>query len=188
MAQIGLFGVFFDFCGYFRGLLFQLQTPEKTLFETFLRFRARRARTPVNGRSGRKPFDPTFLRMLLRPARLRTAPADACRMKDFQLPLHSRSFSSRIGVVSARKNFPCPSFPWLFLAFIKGNLKITKDFLPLPNPHKLSRKRQRKHQNDQGNSSSRIHQGKKKEKTRKRRTGLGHLRATMFVCDMLVLI
>ena len=63
---------------------------------------------------------------------------------------------------------PCPSFPWFF-GFIKENLKITKDFLSLPNPQNPW-KRQRKHQNCQGNSSSRIYQGNQKNQGKE---GLG---------------
>ena len=44
-----------------------------------------------------------------------------------------------------------------FLVFIKENRKITKDFLSLPNPQNPW-KRQRKHQNNQENSSLQIYQ------------------------------
>ena len=60
-------------------------------------------------------------------------------------------------------------FPWFFV-FIKENLKMTKDFLFPPHPQNPW-KRQRKHQNNQGNSSSRVYQGNRRKKPRKRRTG-----------------
>ena len=57
--------------------------------------------------------------------------------------------------------FPCPSFPWFFLVLIKENLRITKDLLSLPNPPNPW-KRQRKPQNNQGNSLLKIDQGNPK--------------------------
>ena len=58
-------------------------------------------------------------------------------------------------------------FPWfLVLVFIKENLKITKDFLSLPNPQNPW-KRQRKHQN---NHSLQIYQGNPKNQGKE---GLG---------------
>ena len=60
IPKIGLFRAFFDFFGYFRGLF--LQTPKKTLFETFWGFRARRPATepgkPPNPENTKKNTNP----------------------------------------------------------------------------------------------------------------------------------
>ena len=75
-----------------------------------------------------------------------------------------------------------PPYPVLhflgFWIFIKENLKITKDFLSLPNPQ-TPWERQRKDQNNQGSSSGRIYQGNLKKQGKE---GLGSFRADSIYC------
>ena len=58
----------------------------------------------------------------------------------------------------------------VFLILPRKNLKLTKDFSPLPNPQKPW-KNQRKRTNNQGNSLLKINQGMQRKKPRKGRTG-----------------
>ena len=66
---------------------------------------------------------------------------------------------------------------WVKTFFIKENLKITKDFLSLPNPQNPW-KRQRKHQNNPGNPSLQIYQGNPKNQGKE---GLGRWAETRFL-------